>query len=283
MKKQWYVLAIIATIFSSCGNDHDESLPNNDGELKVLEYCPAPGQFINDGFNCQTMEEANTYAEECFKKKRFVSLGAFGGYITVKMPKEIKNRKGYDFAIIGNPFPDSSEPGIVWVSRDDNGNGKADDVWYELNGSDETTRDYSVTYYRPDEIGDIPWEDNQGESGTIKHLPQFHKQMYYPNWIKSSSYTLTGSKPEPRTEEVEGEWHNKDFEEGYADNWGKDIAKDEYGNYRYNQFDLDNAVDSNGDPVQLESIHFVKVQSAILKNAGVIGEVSTEVAGFKAF
>ena len=115
MKKQWYVLAIIATIFSSCGNDHDESLPNNDGELKVLEYCPAPGQFINDGFNCQTMEEANTYAEECFKKKRFVSLGAFGGYITVKMPKEIKNRKGYDFAIIGNPFPDSSEPGIVWV------------------------------------------------------------------------------------------------------------------------------------------------------------------------
>ena len=107
--------------------------------------------------------------------------------------------------------------------------------------------------------------------------------MCYPNWIKSSSYTLTGSKLEPRTEEVEGEWHNKDFEEGYADNWGKDIAKDEYGNYRYNQFDLDNAVDSNGDPVQLESIHFVKVQSAILKNAGVIGEVSTEVAGFKAF
>ena len=52
---------------------------------------------------------------------------------------------------------------------------------------------------------------------------------------------------------------------------------------RYNQFDLDDAVDQNGNPVTLERIHFVKVQSAILKNVESIGEVSTEVVGFKAF
>lgn len=273
-------MAIAATLLASCNKDEEETEIQG---FKVLEYRPAPGQFINEGFDCQTMEEANAYAEERFNKKLYISLGSFGGYITVKMPKEIKNRKGYDFGIIGNPFSGSSEPGIVWVSEDANGNGKADDVWYELKGSDEPERDYSVTYHRPDAAGDIPWEDSKGESGVIKYLPQYHDQMYYPNWIKEGSYTLKGSMLEARTEQEGGIWKNKDFGKGYADNWGSDIAKDDNGNYRYNQFDLDDAVDQNGNPVTLERIHFVKVQSAILKNVESIGEVSTEVVGFKAF
>lgn len=187
MKRYWYLMAIAATLLASCNKDEEETEIQG---FKVLEYRPAPGQFINEGFDCQTMEEANAYAEERFNKKLYVSLGSFGGYITVKMPKEIKNRKGYDFGIIGNPFSGSSEPGIVWVSEDANGNGKADDVWYELKGSDEPERDYSVTYHRPDAAGDIPWEDSKGESGVIKYLPQYHDQMYYPNWIKEDSYTL---------------------------------------------------------------------------------------------
>ena len=222
MKRYWYLMAIAATLLASCNKDEEETEIQG---FKVLEYRPAPGQFINEGFDCQTMEEANAYAEERFNKKLYVSLGSFGGYITVKMPKEIKNRKGYDFGIIGNPFSGSSEPGIVWVSEDANGNGKADDVWYELKGS----------------------------------------------------------MLEARTEQEGGIWKNKDFGKGYADNWGSDMAKDDNGNYRYNQFDLDDAVDQNGNPVTLERIHFVKVQSAILKNVESIGEVSTEVVGFKAF
>lgn len=284
MKKYWYILAIAATVFASCNKDEDiQETDEVDDGVEVLEYRPAPGQFINENFNCQTMEEANAYAEERFKKKAYVSLGSFGGYITVKMPKEIKNRKGYDFGIIGNPFSGSSEPGIVWVSEDTNGNGKADDIWYELKGSETPERSYAVTYHRPDEIGEIPWEDNKGNNGVISYLPQFHSQMYYPNWIKEDSYTLTGSMLQPKTELVGGIWKNKDFGEGYADNWGSDMAKDNYGNYRYNQFDLDDAVDQDGNSVQLERIHFVKVQSAILKNVPSIGEVSTEVVGFKAF
>ena len=111
-------MAIAATLLASCNKDEEETEIQG---FKVLEYRPAPGQFINEGFDCQTMEEANAYAEERFNKKLYVSLGSFGGYITVKMPKEIKNRKGYDFGIIGNPFSGSSEPGIVWVSEDSNG------------------------------------------------------------------------------------------------------------------------------------------------------------------
>ena len=54
MKKHWYILAVMTTvIFTSCNKD--EEITEETNELKVLEYCPAPGQFINEGFNCQTM------------------------------------------------------------------------------------------------------------------------------------------------------------------------------------------------------------------------------------
>lgn len=280
MRKQWIMLAIIGMAFASC-DKNDENEGDEQG-FKVLEYRPAPGQFINEGMDCKTMDEANAYAEEQFSKKQYVSLGAFGGIITVRMPKAIKNRKGYDFAIIGNPFKGSSEPGIVWVSEDVNGNGKADDTWYELKGSDQPTRGYEVTYYRPDRVGAVAWVDNEGNEGEINYLPEHHAQMYYPNWIKEDSYTLKGSKLEDKITH-NGVWQNEAFGWGYADNMGKDVANDDNGNYRYNQFELDNAIEQDGTPVTLTEIHFVKVQSAILGNAGIIGEVSTEIVGFKVF
>ena len=179
MKRYWYLMAIAATLLASCNKDEEETEIQG---FKVLEYRPAPGQFINEGFDCQTMEEANAYAEERFNKKLYVSLGSFGGYITVKMPKEIKNRKGYDFGIIGNPFSGSSEPGIVWVSEDANGNGKADDVWYELKGSDEPERDYSVTYHRPDAATDICrqlWHNDSKSKITLlqNYISQLRKLL----------------------------------------------------------------------------------------------------------
>lgn len=288
MRKYHLFLVAAAIAFCSCGNERDENpdlpgTPELELEVEVLEYRPAPGQFINENFEVQTMAEANAYAEKRFKSKLYVSLGSFGGYIVVKTPKEIKNQKGYDFGILGNFFSNSSEPGIVWVSEDTDGNGIADDTWYELTGSDQAERNYSVTYHRPTEVGNIPWEDNQGKSGVIEYISQFHKQMYYPNWIKEDSYTLTGSMLKDRTILGENnEWENQDFAEGYADNWGSDCALDE-NNTRYNQFDLDKAIDKDGKKVTLKSIHFIKVQSAILKNAGSLGEVSTEVCGFKIF
>ena len=96
-------------------------------------------------------------------------------------------------------------------------------------------------------------------------------KLYHGSNISIARIDLNRSKP------------YKDFGKGYADNWGSDMAKDDNGNYRYNQFDLDDAIDSNGNSVKLDRIHFVKVQSAILKNVESIGEVSTEVLGFKAF
>ena len=112
---------------------------------------------------------------------------------------------------------------------------------------------------------------------------QYKDLVFYPKRIKKDSYTLKGSMVEARAEQEGGTCKNKDDGKGEADDGGSDMAKDDNGIYRCNQFELDDAVDQNGYPVTLERIHFVKVQSAILKNVESIGEVSTEVVGFKAF
>ncbi|MCD7900956.1 MAG: cell surface protein [Bacteroides sp.] len=281
--KKFVSLLSLLIVFFSCSED--ETIEVVTGKLTVLEYLPAPGQFINENVNFTTMEEAVKWAQDRIDAQVYVSLGSFGGYLTVKMPKAINNRKGYDFGVMGNAFEGSSEPGIVWVSRDVNGNGIADDPWYELKGSDssDTERNYSVTYTRPSAAGDIPWTDNKGNSGVIKYLPQYHDQIYYPKWVTTDSYTLTGSMLEHRTIKEGDEWVNLSFGWGYADNKGSDVITNSNGDYRYNQFELDNAIDANGNPVALTEIHFVKVQSAILHNADILGELSTEVCGFKIF
>ena len=125
---------------------------------RVLEFLPAPGQFVNEtgmaGYTGQkSFEEARLYAENRLKKGEFVSLGNFGGYVILAFDHSVENKGGYDFSIPGNQFEGSNEPGVVWVMQDVNGNGKPDDEWYELRGSETggewTVQEYAVTYYSP--------------------------------------------------------------------------------------------------------------------------------------
>lgn len=175
---------------------------------KVYEYCPAPGQFINE---MPRYEEGDTYetilqkAEESISGTNdiMISLGGYGGYVTFGFDHTVINIPGEkDFRIWGNAFyellnPDqrggSAEPGIVMVSYDTNCNGLPDDEWYELAGSEyykaETRHNYTITYRRPDpdripeeddsgfldDINYIPWSDSDGASGHMaKNLSLIH-------------------------------------------------------------------------------------------------------------
>ena len=70
------------------------------------------------------------------------------------------------------------------------------------------------------------------------------------------------------------------FEWGYADNYSKaDIAFGK-GQYR-NFFSISNAVDVEGNYADLEWIDFVKVHTGVLGKGDNIGELSTEVCGFR--
>ena len=266
---------------------------------KVFDYTPAPGQFINElktgGFDGTqtTMDAAIAYAEKRLAQENWVSLGGFGGYIVVGFDHSIDNSGDYDLAILGNSFSGSSEPGIVWVMQDENGNGEPDDTWYELAGSEtgkaETVQNYAVTYYRPSGAGmPVQWSDNLGNHGEVDYLKQFHRQdYYYPLWIEADSYTLTGTCLAPRNYDASGNgsyWVNVEYDWGYSDNFSpvdrltdNDNAE---GGVNANHFKISNAIDCECEPIHLEYIDFVKVQVGVNAKSGWLGELSTEVCGF---
>lgn len=257
---------------------------------RVWEYTPAPGQFINEtktgGFTGEelTAEAATEYAERRMTEGKFISLGGFGGYLVVGFDHSVDNVEGYDLAIEGNSFDGSSEPGIVWVMQDENGDGEPNDTWYELRGSEtgkaETIQEYSVTYFRPEgDAQPVKWLDSEGAEGEIDYLKAFHSQpSYYPVWVKEDSYTLSGTRLEPRNYDKSGNgsyWVQAAYDWGYADNFSEqDCLPDKTA---VNTFDISNAMDSKGEAVELKYIDFVKVQTACNTKSGWLGENSTEV------
>lgn len=83
---------------------------------KVYEYCPAPGQFVNE---MPQYEEGDTYAdilqkcEESISGKNdvMISLGGYGGYVTFGFDHTVVNRPGKkDFRIWGNAFYELLNP-----------------------------------------------------------------------------------------------------------------------------------------------------------------------------
>lgn len=304
LSKLYITVIAVSSLFISCENE-DYSLNKSENQReftqgnstkinKIYEYMAAPGQFINEGMEATTMEEAIEFAEKSIVTgKGYVSLGGFGGSLVMGFDHSVRNIYGKDFLIKGNPFVGSygcsCEPGIVMVMQDENGNGLPDDTWYELKGADHddesTIKNYSITYHRPDkEDGDIIWEDNQGNKGQITHI-EYHSQIYYPKWVEEDSYTLTGTLLKHRTvqDPATGYWSNEPFGDGYADNMA--VSKNEDGEYELefdnegNKFDISNAVDAKGKHIELEFIDFIKVYTAVNIEAGWLGENSTEVFG----
>lgn len=255
---------------------------------RVLEFTAAPGQFVNEYYSVYTQKDAIAYAEERLKEKAYVSLGGFGGYIVIGFDHSIENDGGYNIQSIGNAFKGSSEPGIIMVMQDENGDGYANDTWYELKGSEFETgnyiKDYSLTYYKASAPGmPTPWVDNQGKSGVVDYLGAFHTQdFYYPLWVKSDKITFRGTCLNPRTyEQTPGYWVNEEFDWGYADNFSMIDSLTDDDNYeagpRGNHFKISDAIDFEGKPMHLEYIDFVKVYTGVNIKAGWLGENSTEV------
>ncbi len=263
---------------------------------KVYEYVPAPGQFIGDDSSAggmpvsvRTHEAAKDWAKSRLDAGLFVSLGAWGGYVVAGFDHSVAAGAGeYDIAIYGNAIETSNEPGIVWVMQDVNGNGLPDDEWYELKGSDYaapgTRRDYAVTYYRAGGSGmSVEWIDCDGTRGLVDYIYTHHKQAdYYPAWIEPSSYTLRGTRLEAKSvrNDVTGQWSNPAYGWGYADNCGSDqlaVGSAADGSGQRVGLKVANAVMADGSAVELLYVDFVKVQSGVMSQCGVLGEVSTEV------
>lgn len=274
---------------------------------KIIEYTPAPGQFINISPGLPWNAESIKGSPE--KNGRMVSLGFWGGYIIAGFDEPIENHPdnpyGVDFTVFGNPFLGSSEPAIVQVMKDENENGLPDDTWYELMGSDHhlstTKYNYAITYTNPNGKYDVPWVDNEGNEGIVRYMKEFHTQEHYPSadsfpHINQDNYTLFGTllKHKSTQSVKDGLWVNLNFDYGYADNrpivnnsnavdWfftpDNPYTFDVQEGCGGDAFDIHWAIDANGNHVDLDKIHWIKVYNGVAQNAGWLGENSPEITG----
>jgi hypothetical protein len=267
----------------------------------VTDYLPAPGQYTNADF-LGTPAAANSLAGT---NKGMVSLGAFGGSITVYFSQGIQNDPtnpyGVDFTVYGNPTLTWSEPGIIQVMKDENGNGLPDDTWYEIAGSEHfwntTTSSYEVTYQNSglNQASDISWTDNQGASGIIPEN-SYHQQTYYPKadlfpQVATDKYTLKGTRlnaPIDVSNPGEVNSYHKTF--GYADNTPVLSYTEKLPDNPYTSaiegsggdaIDISWAVDQDKKPVKLDEIHFIRIYTGMNALAGWLGEISTEITGIR--
>ncbi len=276
---------------------------NSDAQFasKVIDFTPAPGQYTNADF-LGTPSAANSIVGT---NKGMVSLGAFGGSITVYFEHGIHNDPanpyGVDFTVYGNATPTWSEPGIIQVMKDENGNGIPDETWYEIAGSDHfwntTNLSYEVTYQNSglNFASNIQWTDNQGKSGFIP-VNSFHQQPYYPKpdlfpEVSTDHYTLKGTRIAGQIDlsnpGVVNSYHRA-F--GYADNTPVLSYTEKLPDNPYtpeiegsggDAIDIGWAVDKDRKPVHLDEIHFIRIYTGMNALAGWLGEISTEVTGIR--
>lgn len=268
---------------------------------RVYEFCPAPGQFLNDVPEVVApASPVDAAAEQLVGDARpgLISLGAFGGYVVFGFDHPVVNVVGEaDFRVYGNAVMTneaqhlgSAEPGVVYVSQDTNGNGLPDDEWFELEGSEaeNASRHLTITYFRPSadhqpvtdskksylvDAEYIAWECSDGTSGWLEKNRE-HSQNYWPEWIDSESITFENVTRLPDNGvDSNGKGTNYItyfYDWGYADN--KPLTDPE-------GFDISHAVDAEGRPIALTHIDFIKVQTGVRQTLGWLGESSTEVAG----
>ena len=282
---------------------------------KVIEYMPAPGQFVNvmpkyeEG---DTPDDMNRKALEAIgnNKRGMVSLGGYGGYIIVGFDHRIENRPGLrDFRVLGNAFEGAAtamggggyEPGIIQVALDEDKDGKADGgVWYEIAGSAhrdatqeswyETARnagtdtlfyhgDYEIVYHAPKEEqsgnDNIRWEDNKGNQGHMTRN-MYHSQPYYPQWITEQEMRFKGSRlPQNGIDESGQGTYYVLYP--FAFGYADNAPNTSDGS----TIDIDWAVDAEGNEVSLPGIDLIRIYTGVNQQNGWIGECSTEISGIE--
>lgn len=308
-RKKFFIYPLMAVAPLALGSCSDDEAGDGTGGdtgkdyspyvTQVLEYRPAPGQFVNEMPEYEdgdTQEDMNAKALAAIggNARGLVTLGGYGGYIVCGFDHTIENVPGEaDFKVLGNAFYSSEtqagstsrlggscEPGIVMVAYDRNKNGKPDDdEWYELAGSEygkpTTVKGYEITYQRPAgaTLADIPWTDNQGGSGYILRN-SYHSQDYWPMWLGDGEMAFRGTLLPPNAVDESGTgtyWVLYAYDWGYADN--RLNSEDE------SDFDIGWAVDSDGNSVDLPGADFVKIYTGMNQQCGWLGETSTEVMG----
>jgi len=264
------------SLLSACNSDNtiydDTDEQGKTVEVSVIDYNPAPGQFINElpqANASTTKEQIISACNNSLKNGNPVSLGALGGNITLKTARPLTGK----FQVIGNAISTSAEPGIISISSDGT-------KFYELKGEFfGSSKTVTVTYYKPSEStpneNHIMYSVSTGESGYIPLLPAYHNHTYFPLWVNSETLSFTCRMLPPNGHANASGIYVLDPYLGYADS---------YPNNSTNSIvDPANAIDESGNPVSIKSFSYIRISTGVIQVNGEIGECSTEICGIKAY
>lgn len=285
MKTQYLALPALLVLSACASTEPDPEPPFETGivQVEVIDYSPAPGQFVNTmpvWNSGDSRAQVTARAQESLNRGELITLGAWGGSVTVKLRHPITDKAGADMRVLGNAFlsgtlPDgrpygSAEPGIIYLMVDTNGNGLPDEVWHRVPGTaDGSAKEaYTVTYAAP-EPGEerIRYTCGDGTQGTLAILPQYHAQPYFPGWVDASELTFSGIRlPDNGVYDAQSGYYRLAVYDGYAD-------------CRPNA-DIRSAIDIAS--VGLQRVDFVRIVTGVLQDNGQTGECSTEVGGIEA-
>jgi len=288
---------------------------NNPFADAVVMYDPAPGQFVqNPVFNNPSRALGAPVGGGMFDQDttKVVTLGGFAGSITLKFDETVWddpcNPYGLDAIVFGNAIYSGSdvnrrfaEAATIEISRDENGNGIADDPWFVIPGS-------HLSPPPADDIESQTWDDNIGNSANPPNNAAWIPPGMSVTW-QTIGYRLPGLfealivvNPNGFSATLEGFF-------GYADctpvlKLGDTDADDvvespaispavfytvadnpfmvgvDPGSCGGDAFDIGWAVDPvDGLPARLDGFDFIRVSTAVNFIAGPLGELSAEIGG----
>lgn len=280
-KKYLILSCIFASSFISC---HKPDIKLNSEYISdVFEYVYAPGQHAK----LVKKSDIQYFIGNPDEHQGWLYLGGFGGYVIGGFDHNIANHEGADFEVILLKGT-SPEPALVYVMRDENGDGKPNETWYELKGNqfENSKRSFWLCYYKAkSDSANITWLDSEGKRGEL--IPGFGSN-YSSGWwwseTQQDSMIFYGTKLPDLYDNnsLNGtqNWtvHNDRFTWGYAEN---NLGTDYDATLGTNKLDISNTVDVNGNSINLPDIRFIKVQTGVFQQAGWLNEVSSEIKGAK--
>jgi len=286
-----FTLFFALLLFVSCYGDSDAvtTIPGTSPQSKtsnaafaaqVVEFHPAPGQFAN---NPSYSNPIRALGEP---DGSIVSLGSFGGSITLRFPTPIIDKPGIaDFIIFGNALYDSSsrkrwaEPGIIEISEDGTN-------WFLIGGSifsneyQPLTNITSIIYTNSNSSIWPAWatDSNQITLSAYDITRPFSSRLenggmlWYTNSASESGESLYGfADCTP--------WSAINFS---STGWQTDNPL-QFGNEGCggDTIMLEWAVDVNGNSIYTtisnRSFYYVRITTAVNMQLGILGENSPEI------
>lgn len=294
------------------------------GYLPIGQYASgqAWGSIYSDGaqYSRSTVTKGSTTKITSGMASTGISLGAPGGYVQFEFEDAVQNdpnnKYGIDFVIYGNPFVGNPEAASVQVSS----NGED---WYELAGSryynDETIHNATLTYtkksdgvhYSINGVGDTlfkaatawwPEAEDEGYADVAGVGTPFQGSLAASNVTRGTDASGNPTITYSGLNLVKDSDTTDDYLFGYADvritgSTTDGTACNPYASVPStgtrsdvggDGFDISWAVNGNGEPVQLDSVKYVRVYTSAaldpnnltaLPTPGIFGETSAEVCG----